>query len=481
MKKAHISVIIVGVILILIGAFHGNIWFDESYSLGMMNQNWENMITAGINDVHPLLYYILAKIFTMIFGVSITSLRIFSVIGVVLLSVIGYTHIRKEFGEKAGFFFSFLTLFIPIMPIYAIEIRMYSWAALFVTLTAFYAYKIIKYNKNKDYILFVVFSILSAYIHYFATLTIILINVILMIYIVKDRRNCWKKWLIIAVGQIVLFIPGAIILLNQMNHVMDGFWINITYPNILGEIIEYHFKGVTSEKIVGYISGILYIYCIVKLIICSKKNVKEAMPACITIGIYFAVIIISLIVSAIKSDIFITRYTMPMIGLLIFFMAFVLSKEKRQWLVGLICGAILMTYAISTSTYYKNCYDYANQALIQEISQDLQKEDIFICKEIGLSGLIAESFPDNKLYFCNFYNWPVEEAYKAFAPQMECIVTLDEIDFTNKRVWIIDNYSYDVYNALNEYGEMDIKKETKKYWTPYKGYEYIVTQVELTK
>ena len=157
MKKLHISLIIVGIVLILIGTFHGNIWYDEAYTVGMMHQSWGDMIETGINDVHPLLYYVIAKIYTMIFGISVTSLRIFSVIGAVILAVIGYTHIRKEFGEKIGFFFSFLTLFLPIMPVYATEIRMYSWAAVLVTLAAFYAYKIIKYNKTKYYFLFVVF------------------------------------------------------------------------------------------------------------------------------------------------------------------------------------------------------------------------------------------------------------------------------------------------------------------------------------
>lgn len=482
MKKLHISLIIVGIVLILIGTFHGNIWYDEAYTVGMMHQSWGDMIETGINDVHPLLYYVIAKIYTMIFGISVTSLRIFSVIGAVILAVIGYTHIRKEFGEKIGFFFSFLTLFLPIMPVYATEIRMYSWAAVLVTLAAFYAYKIIKYNKTKDYVLFVVFAVLSAYIHYFATLAIILINIIFMFFMIKDRRDCWKKWLIVAVSQIVLFIPGMIILLRQMTSVIEGgYWINITYPNVLGEIIEYHFKGVASGNIVGYIAGMLYIYCIVKLVLECKKNKKEAIPAVIAIGIYFGVIAIALIVSAVKRDIFITRYTMPMIGLLIFFIAFILAKEKRQWLTGLICGAILMVYAMSTSIYYINAYSQENGEMQQEISQELQKEDIFIYREIALSGVIAELFPDNQQYFYNIYNWDVEKSYGAFAPQMKCVSSLDDIDFTNKRVWVIDNDSWDTYKSLDEYGDLSIQKESKRYWTPYKGYAYVVNLVELTK
>lgn len=39
---------------------------------------------------------------------------------------------------------AFLTLFLPFMAMYATEIRMYTWTMLFVTLTAIYAYRIVK-------------------------------------------------------------------------------------------------------------------------------------------------------------------------------------------------------------------------------------------------------------------------------------------------------------------------------------------------
>ena len=113
-KQIHISIIVLTFVLLLLGVFNQNLWFDEAYSVGLANQNWGNLIISGAYDVHPILYYMFLKVFTMIFGNSMIAFRIFSVIPIVLLSIFSYTHIRKEFGEKVGAYFAFILLFLPV-------------------------------------------------------------------------------------------------------------------------------------------------------------------------------------------------------------------------------------------------------------------------------------------------------------------------------------------------------------------------------
>lgn len=250
-KILHITVIILGMILMLGASFHSNIWFDESYSVGLAHQSFIDIIKIGIYDVHPLFYYLILKFFTVFAGNSIFAMRIFSIIGMVILSVLGYTHIRKDFGEKAGLIFSFLVSCLPVTLAYSNEIRMYSWSAVFVLLTGIYAYRISKENSKQNWILFSIFSLCSAYIHYFATISIGIINLILFIYVIKNRKT--KKlilyWLISAITQIVLFIPGLAILIFQTSRVSKGFWINIKYPDILFDIIQFNFTGEIMQDI----------------------------------------------------------------------------------------------------------------------------------------------------------------------------------------------------------------------------------------
>ena len=118
-KYLHIAIIILGIIFITIPVFHNNLWFDESYSVGMAAHNFGDIWNIGGNDVHPVLYYWILSIIGSITGGSIIAYRIFSLICIALLSILGYTHIRKDFGEKTGLLFSFFSLFLPEICLFA--------------------------------------------------------------------------------------------------------------------------------------------------------------------------------------------------------------------------------------------------------------------------------------------------------------------------------------------------------------------------
>ena len=107
----HIALIAVGAAVFTAFAFHKNIWFDEAYTIGLVSHGFSEILKIHTADVHPFLYYVLLKTFTLVFGSSLLSLRMFSVVGAVLFSSLGLTHIRRDHGEKVGFFFSFFAHF----------------------------------------------------------------------------------------------------------------------------------------------------------------------------------------------------------------------------------------------------------------------------------------------------------------------------------------------------------------------------------
>ena len=166
-KYLHIAIIILGIIFITIPVFHNNLWFDESYSVGMANKSFIDIWQIGSNDVHPILYYWILHLIYIIFGSNIYLYRIASMIPIAILGILGYTHIKKDFGEKEGILFSFFTFFLPIASVYSGEIRMYTWGMLFVTIMAIYAYRIYKKSSTKNWIIFAIFSLASAYTHYY--------------------------------------------------------------------------------------------------------------------------------------------------------------------------------------------------------------------------------------------------------------------------------------------------------------------------
>ena len=84
-KYLHIAVIILGIIFITIPVFHNNLWFDESYTVGIVKNSFADIWRIGGNDVHPILYYWILHIIYLIFGTNLYAYRIMSVIPLVVL------------------------------------------------------------------------------------------------------------------------------------------------------------------------------------------------------------------------------------------------------------------------------------------------------------------------------------------------------------------------------------------------------------
>ena len=181
LKILHIILILLGTIFMFSTVFHSNIWFDEAYSVGMANHNFVDIWNIGKNDVHPVLYYWMLRIVNILTNGSVLAYRLFSALPVVVLGLLGITHIKKDFGEKTGILFSFLTYFLPMMSVYANQIRMYSWALLIVSILAIYTYRIyIGQSNKKNWIIFGISSLASLYIHYYGLMAAGLINVFLL-------------------------------------------------------------------------------------------------------------------------------------------------------------------------------------------------------------------------------------------------------------------------------------------------------------
>ena len=168
--KIHIAIIILGIIFVGIPVFHTSLWFDECYSVAICNHTFKEIWTIGAHDVHPVLYYLVLHIINLIFGNNILMYRLFSYVCICIMGILGFTHIRKDFGKITGILFSFFSLFLPIMVVYAGEIRMYSLAMLLVTIMCIYAYRIYKNQGKiqiKNWIIFGVCSLASADTQYY--------------------------------------------------------------------------------------------------------------------------------------------------------------------------------------------------------------------------------------------------------------------------------------------------------------------------
>lgn len=494
LKYVHIALIILGTIFISLSVFHTNIWFDESYSVGIANHSFKNIWIIGGNDVHPVLYYCILHILNLIFGNSILVYRLFSLLCVSLLGIIGFTHIRKDFGEKIGLLFSFLVFFFPVNIVYAGEIRMYSLAMLLVTVTAIYAYRIFN-NKDdfsiKNWIIFAIFSLASAYTHYYALMASGLINLFLMISLIiqcvknKKFNNNMKAFIISGIIQIVAYIPWLMSLLLQMNQVSKGFWIQFKLPDSLIELFTFNFTGNLGEPV--YVNSTiamiwslaLTIYLIILYIRKDKSNSKiEMKPAVLSLTIFLGIAIAACIVSlVIKRPIIYARYMLCVMGLFMFFISYTLAKKGYKYINLLVCIISMLISLYININFININYDESNSKPIEYVKEDIQDGDIILMNNEFSGFIITVNFPENTAYFYDQDHWNCEAAYKAFQKDFKTVYDLDFLENYTGRVWIINTTNYSVLEQVqNKYDVNLIKQEM--FSIKYRQYQYSISLIE---
>ena len=265
----HLAVLALGSAFVLVGAFHGYIWFDESYSVAIANHPFSEIWRIGSGDVHPVLFYWALHALNLVFGQNILAYRLFTVLGSVALASLGYTHVRRDFGWKPGVLFTTFVLFIPYTAITSTEIRMYSWATFSVMLCALTAWRIAcalrepasegfaaevqKRAQGKRLLagaplswwaIFVLSSLVSAYLHYFGAMSAFMVNLLLLIFCINRaarRRGAAALGVLVASAaiQVALYAPWLMVLVHQMGVVSNTYWANMVFPVTYIEFATY--------------------------------------------------------------------------------------------------------------------------------------------------------------------------------------------------------------------------------------------------
>ena len=322
------------------------LWYDELYSIAFSKLPLAEIYDLGSRDVHPLLYYLIFKVFIKIFtflDVAVVG-KIVSLIPLYLIGILSITKVRKNFGFlTAGLFFLCITS-MPQLMLYGVEIRMYSWALFFVTASFIYSYDIIKNPNLKTWIIITVLTICSAYTHYFSAVASFSIYIVLLIYLIRNDKEQIKYWFLSGLIAVLAFLPWAFIVMGQISNIESEYWIA---PITINTLISYVYfilspadifiqsNELVSPTILGSILLLIYLYLIYKV-----KD-KFAIGG---IAAFLIVPIIGVAVSVITHPFFHQRFLIPAVGCLWLAFAILLAKiyENKKVFYIILCVVLII-------------------------------------------------------------------------------------------------------------------------------------------
>jgi uncharacterized membrane protein len=189
-------ILIIGGFLRLFKLDHRDFWYDEAFTGIAVKESFTDMLNMIINDVHPPLYYVSLKIFSLPFDYSVFSIRLFSALFGILGIITVYLFCLELFGRKRpAVFASFLTAISPFIIQYSREGRMYSFFAFLVLIAYLFFIKALKTKQTKYYILWGVFWGLSALTHYMGIIFSVVYLISFLVWHTKKKipANLEKK------------------------------------------------------------------------------------------------------------------------------------------------------------------------------------------------------------------------------------------------------------------------------------------------
>ena len=330
--------------------FSSDIWYDELFTMGLANQSCGELILKTARDVHPPLYYLIVKLFLT--GVrssgplsQVVAAKLASCLPFLLCILFSLFKIRKNFGMLTAGLFSFLLISMPQMADYTVEVRMYGYALMFITVGMVTAYELLGKNRISEWTLLTICGLCACYTHYFACVAACMIYICLFLFMCYEKklRQMIKPYIFSSIVCVLGYLPWLLaVVTKQASQVKENYWIQPVSLRTLGGCVKFIFKpalpGETVSMAVACVFFALYAMTVVySLFILWKKRKKGAedgegkyLFAYGGILVLAGVVLFGMVASILIKPIFVYRYMLPAMGVFWLSFAVLVGMEKKR-------------------------------------------------------------------------------------------------------------------------------------------------------
>ncbi|MBE5824523.1 MAG: hypothetical protein E7308_10695 [Butyrivibrio sp.] len=514
-------------------SFSIDIWYDELFTMEFVKRPVGEMLQLAARDVHPPLYYMIVRFFVVAFeGMGLLGdgagqiapemlAKLVSILPFFVIMLYGVTVIRKRFGLLSAGFFSFAIVSMPQMPEYTTEIRMYSWALLFVTgmlLHSYLLFESFRSGNEKGWdigngLALWLYASASAYTHYYGAMAAGIIYgmlfVVMLIFFIKAMKSGGKESVSFkAFGMLIIcmnltaiaYVPWLSVFLSQASAVKANYWIQPVGIRSLGSAVKYLFKGYFSNEKIAVVVAVVFFIAItalfIKNLIAYVKNRQDAYLFTILSLLVLPLLVSGgLIASVLLRPVFVNRYMLPAYGCFWLSVSIMVSREiealfqkegDAKTLVKPVAkafgilGTALAILILVTGIVDFNCfvgnekYRKVNMEKTSELFASIGSDTIIISNFNHVQGLLGyylnRETEDHRIFL---YQQEPEELIKDMVPGLETID--DPVDIANyleggKKVLFLGSFNSREELVKQWEDELGIKNENQgsylmeRYW-----------------
>lgn len=321
------AITLVGIILCLLQCYDNNFWGDEAYSI--LHGAYANSFSEAArgDPSHPPLFFLVLKALTVEFGRHPFVYHLAAGIATILLLLFSMTIIKNNIGAGAAFIFSLMLTMTRPGRYFAVEVRQYEWAGLFVSFCLYEGYQLLRTRGGgvnpTHWILFCLAGIGAAYSHYFALAGIILIYFFIFLRLVLMNKMNLIKCIMATLITAYAYFPWLERFVKEAIRVtVQGFWIRgvVSVKDGFNYILDSPNVVLIFLALMAF--SIIYVYGIVNIsrdkgkfkisFFSGKKTDDSFLWTSITAALAtYIIFLFEIIYGSMTTPVFVHRYIYP--------------------------------------------------------------------------------------------------------------------------------------------------------------------------
>ncbi len=346
-----VAILVLGAVLRFYGLANQSFWVDELHSVNEADPSisWNEMFhLINCCDPHPPLFFIIERLVISVFGSSEFIARGFPALCGLVTVWTMYLLGKELVDKKLGLIAALLTSVNYFNIDYSQEARNYTLVMLFATLSFLYFIKLLKDLRRRNLFLYVLFSILMLYSHYFSLFIVTAQGLVAFLFLIGVKEGRKQFLITFAIAGVLLavgYLPWVPFLLDTAK--INSFWIGPIPPDFAISFFFEYFGDYQKLKPFQVVMILYFFWELLKQRNWSLPKMKET-PIQLMFIVFFTAIAVTYGIPYIRSITVVPmlhiRYTIVVLPafILILAFAFYLVKNRPTQTV-LLTGFVLLS------------------------------------------------------------------------------------------------------------------------------------------
>ena len=367
-----------------------NLWYDEAYTVAMIQHPVREIVEITSYDVHSPFYYILVKGFYLLCGQRIQAVKMFSVLFLVLFEVVIKYAVSAIWDKRAALYSLLLVLALPSVAVQAVNCRMYTMGLFFVGLSVALSYFAVCKSEVRLWCLFTLSCVAAMYVHIFTMISMFFLFLILFVFVLCDREHRRKNimcYLGSGIVSSIAYLPWLRVILRQFGTVKEtSMYADITQKSYVGYCVEWfssewHTGWRTLRAWQAALLLAVVLYVVIILFLKAKHKVLPGILLLLAVLPTIFGIVFSLNVTTVYTG----RYSFPLLGLICVFMGVAFSSVRFKVLPICVMALLLAGGVKNYGEEYSRQTDKGMQEFLVFAKETVGEKDAYMVDSIHAS------------------------------------------------------------------------------------------------